>query len=129
MKLIVSIFAIVTCFFVDAGCSSQPKRFTEKKLVISSKETVKIPELNLSITNDGCGRKWVVEGDKPGYEIPYCGLLIKQKDSAIQGGGDFMPIYIGNVEITIEKMNPWGAEDDSVPPGGCRVLARKLEGR
>ena len=110
-----------------AGCSNPSKPFIEKKLVIASKETVKIPELDLSITNDGCGRKWVVKGDKPGYEIPYCGLLIKQKDSAIHGGSDFTPIYIGNVEITIEKMNPWGAEEDSVPPGGCRVLVRKLE--
>ena len=129
MKQALSTLAISVCFFITVGCSSQPKPFTERKIIIASKETVKVPELNLSITNNGCGRKWLSEEDKPSYERPYCDLIIKQKDSTITGGGDFKPIYVGNVEITIEKMNPWGVVEDSVPPGGCRVLVRKVEGR
>ena len=129
MKSVLSIIVITACFFIAAGCSSQSKPFTERKIVIASQQTVKVPELNLSITNNGCGRKWLSEQDKPSYERPYCDLIIKQKDSTITGGGDFEPIYIGNVEITIDKMNPWGREEDSVPPGGCRVLVRKIVGR
>ncbi len=129
MKSAISIFAIAACFFITAGCSSQPKEFTDKKLIIASKETVKVKELDLSITNNGCGRKWLSEGDKPAYERAYCDLLIKLKDSTIYAGGDFKPVYIGNIEITVDRMNPWGVTEDSVPPGGCRVWLRKVEGR
>ena len=129
MKRSVLIFTIIACFFIATGCSSQPKPFTEKTIIIAAKQTVKVPELNLSITNNGCGRKWIVEGDNPAYEKPFCGLVIQQKDSTVTGGGDFKPLYIGNVEITIDKMNPWGREEDSVPAGGCRVLVKKVEGR
>ena len=129
MKQTLSIFAFAACFLLIAGCSSQPKPFTEKKIVIASKETVKVPELNLSITNNGCGRKWISEDDKPSFERPYCDLLIKRKDSTISAGGDFKPVFIGNIEITLDRINPWGREEDSVPPGGCRVWIRKLDGR
>ena len=129
MKRVISGFAIATCFFVAGGCSYPPKPFVERKIVIGNNETVKVPELNLSITNNGCGRKWVSDDGKPMYEKPFCGIVAKQKDSTITGGGDFKPIYVGNVEITIEKMNPWGVVEDSVPPGGCRVLIRKVDGR
>lgn len=117
--------AVATCFFAT-GCSNQPKQFTERKLVIASKQTVKLKELDLSITNNGCGRKWVSEEGKPGCEIPYCDLVIKHKQSTITAGGDFKPIYIGEIEIMLDKMNPWGRVEDSVPPGGCRVWVRRL---
>ncbi len=124
MKFALSTIAIAACFFVTAGCSSQPKEFTDKKLVIASKQTVKIKELDLSITNNGCGRQW-----ESGAERPYCELIIKRKDSTIFAGNNFKPVYIGNIEITIDRINPWGKEEDSIPPGGCRVWIRKLEGR
>lgn len=129
MKQALSTLAISVCFFITVGCSSQPKPFTERKIIIASKETVKVPELNLSITNNGCERQWTTEDGKAGGESAYCGLVIQRKDSIIHAGSDFKPIYIGNVEITIDKMNPWGREEDSIPPGGCRVLVRKVEGR
>lgn len=129
MKSALSIIPITAYFFLAAGCSNPPKPFTEKRIIIASNETIKIPELNLSITNNGCGRKWIAEGNKPAFERPYCGLVVKQKDSTVTGGGDFKPIYVGNVEITIDKMNPWAVAEDSVPPGGCRVWVRKVEGR
>lgn len=130
MKSSIQTFAIVACFFTVAGCSSQAqKEFTEKKLVIASKQTAEVKELDLSITNNGCGRKWISEGDKPSFEQPYCDLVIKRKDSTIYAGGDFKPVYIGNIEITLDRINPWGVVEDSVPPGGCRVWIRKREGR
>ena len=85
---------------------------------------MKIKELDLSITNNGCGRQW-----ESGSEIPYCELIIKCKDSTIYAGSNFKPVYIGNIEIKLDRINPWGREEDSVPPGGCRVWVRKLEGR
>lgn len=98
--------------------------FTDQRLVIANKETVRIKELDLSITNNGCGRQW-----ESGEEKPYCELIIRRKDSTLRAGNNFKPVYIGNIEITIDRMNPWGREEDSVPPGGCRVWVRKLEGR
>jgi hypothetical protein len=124
MKSAIPTLAIATYFFITAGCGNSAKEFKDKKLVIASKQTVKIKELDLSITNNGCGREWVA-----GAERPFCGLIIKRKDSTIHAGGDFKPVYIGNIEITMDRMNPWGREEDSVPPGGCRVWVKKLEGR
>ncbi len=124
MKSIITTLVIAVCFFITAGCSSQPKEFTDKKLVIASKQTEKIKELDLSITNNGCGRQW-----ESGVEKPYCELIIKRKDSTIHAGRDFKTVYISNIEITIDRMNPSGREEDSVPPGGCRVWVRKFEGR
>lgn len=125
MKSILHFIAITCALFILAGCNSQlQKEFTERKLVIDSKQTVTVKELSLSITNNGCGREWVA-----GAERPYCELVIRHKDSIIHAGGDFKPIYIANIEIKIDKMNPWGREEDSVPPGGCRLLVRKLPGR
>jgi hypothetical protein len=125
MKSSMPIFAIITLFFMIAACSSTSQKiFTDKKLVIANKETVKIKELNLSITNNGCGRQW-----ESGSERPYCDLLIKSKDSTIHFGRDFSPITIGDIQITIDKMNPWGRQEDSVPPGGCRLWVRKILNR
>jgi len=122
MKSAVYILAIAACFFLSTGCSSQPpKEFKERKLVIASKETVRVKELDLSITNNGCGRKWTNTEERP-----YCDLVIKYKDSTISAGHDFTPVRIGNIEIDIDRMNPWGREEDSVPPGGCRLWVRKL---
>ncbi|MBC7874682.1 MAG: hypothetical protein H7Y01_11825 [Ferruginibacter sp.] len=124
MKTTLQFLAITACIFISAGCTSQPKEFKERKLVIASKETVRVKELDLTITNNGCGRKWTNSEERP-----YCELLIKYKDSTIHAGDDFNPVYIGNIEIDIDRMNPWGREEDSVPPGGCRLWVRKLAGR
>lgn len=127
MKPAILIAAVTTCFFCTAGCSSQPrKEFTEKKLVIAARETAKISEIDLSITNNGCGRQWVVDKDRPGYERPYCDLVIQYRDSTYHAGSDFKPVQINNIEITLDRINPWGREEDSIPPGGCRLFIRKL---
>ncbi len=123
MKLSIKIFAVIACSIIVTGCSSQTKEFTEKKLVIASKETAKIRELDLSITNNGCGRMW-----ESGGERPYCDLVIKHNDSTIHAGSDFKPIRIGNIEITVDKMNPWSRKEDSIPPGGCLVTITRLTG-
>ncbi len=129
MKSILSIITIACCFIITAGCSSQVKDFTERKLIIASNQTVKIKELDLSITNHGCGRKWLSEGDNLPFERPYCDLVIKCKDSSFTAGEDFNPVYFGSIEITVDKMNPWGRLEDSIPPGGCQVWVRRVEGR
>jgi len=123
-----AIFIILTvAFLASIACMYPPKKFTEKRLVIASKETVSINELDMSITNGGCGRKWISEDDKPAYERPYCDLTVKIKDSTWHFGDSFDPLYIKNLKLLIDKMNPWGREEDSVPPGGCRIIVTKLE--
>jgi hypothetical protein len=101
-----------------------PEKFTEKRLVIASKQTVSIKELNLSITNGGCGRKWMTDN---GGERPYCDLTVKMKDSTWRFGDSFDPLYINNLKLVIDKMNPWGRTEDSVPPGGCRIIVTRLD--
>jgi hypothetical protein len=83
----------------------------------------------MTITNNGCGRKWIVEGDHPAFERAYCDIAINRGDKTIRAGNDSNPVYIGDVEIDIERMNPWGREEDSVPPGGCRLWVRRVGGR
>lgn len=114
-------------FLLVAGCMYPPKKFTEKRLVIASNQTVSIEDLNISITNAGCGRKWIVEDGKAAGERPYCDLLVKIKDSTWHFGDSFDPLYIKNLKLVIDKMNPWGREEDSVPPGGCRIIVTRLD--
>ena len=121
------IFISFFCFVAIIACMNPPKKFTEKRLVIASKKTVRINELNMSITNGGCGRKWISEDDKPAYERPYCDLVVKVKDSTWHFGDSFSPLYIKDLKLVIDKMNPWGSEEDSVPPGGCRIIVTKLD--
>ncbi len=123
------IYSIGPIFFlVVNGCMYPPKKFTEKRLVIASNQTVSINELDMSITNGGCGRKWMVDDGKAGVERPYCELVIKTKDSTWHFGDSFDPLYIKNLKLVIDKMNPWGREEDSVPPGGCRIIVTRLDG-
>jgi hypothetical protein len=104
------------------ACVHHPEPFTQKTYTIAPKQTITISQLHLSITNEGCGRQW--EG---GAEKPFCGLIIKHKDSTIRAGQNAAPIYTGTIKIEIDKMNPWGVAEDSVPPGGCRLIVTKLE--
>jgi len=130
MKTTLPFLAIAAFLLSGAGCSSRAQQdFSEKRLVIPAKQTVSVKELDLTITNNGCGRQWVVDKDKEGYERPYCELLIRYKDSALQAGDDFKPVFIGPIQITLDRINPWGREEDSIPPGGCRVRVRRIPGR
>ncbi len=78
----------------------------------------------MTIINAGCGRKWMTGN---GGERPYCDLMVKMKDSVYRFGDSFEPLYIKNIKLVIDKMNPWGREEDSVPPGGCRIIVTKLD--
>jgi hypothetical protein len=118
--------AVATCYILLEGCSNAAKDFTERRIVVGSKQTVKVKELGLSITNYGCGRKWESADGKNGIEKPYCELEIQYKDSIINAGNDFKPILIGDAQIQLDKINPWGKEEDSIPPGGCRLLVKKV---
>lgn len=108
------------------GCMYPPKKFTDKRLVIAAKETVTIPELNLSITNGGCGRAWTSENGQPAYEKVFCDISVKTKDSTYHFSRSGNELYIRNIKLQIDRMNPWGREEDSLPPGGCRILVTKM---
>jgi hypothetical protein len=121
-------YSLTGIFFISvAGCMSSPEKFTEKRLVIASNQTVKINELDMSLTNHGCGRKWLSEDDKPAFERPFCDVVVKMKDSTWHFGDSFQPLYIKNLKLVIDKMNPWGSWKDSVPPGGCRIIVTRLD--
>ena len=120
-----AIFIILTvAFLASIACMYPPKKFTEKRMIIASKETVRINELEMTLINNGCGRKWM--GDFRG-ERSYCDLVLKTKDSTWYFGDSFNPLYIKNLKLVIDEMNPWGREEDSVPPGGCRIIVTRLD--
>lgn len=121
------IFISACVYLLAGGCMSRPEKFTEKKLIITSKQTISIKELGMSITNGGCGRKWISEDGKPAYERAYCDLTLKMKDSTYHFGDSFSPFYIKNLKLVVDKMNPWGREEDSIPAGGCRIIITMLE--
>jgi hypothetical protein len=127
MKPVTIITGFVLGLWLCTGCGQPPAAFKEKRVVIAPKETIQVHELNLSVTNEGCGRKWVSEEGKPAYEQAYCGLVIKYKDSTVHSSNS-QPVYINDIVVRIDKMNPWGREEDSVPAGGCRVIISKVEG-
>ena len=108
---------------MTAACMHPPQRFSEKRIVIAAKQTVHVGEIGMTIINGGCGRKWMNGGE----ERPYCELTVKIKDSIYHFGQSFDPLYIRNYKLEIEKMNPWGREEDSVPPGGCRIHIVRLD--
>src|SRR5436190_8291061 len=109
----------VILLLLTGACMNPPKRFTEKRLVIASKGSARIEELNMTISNAGCGRKWMINN---GGEKPFCDLMVKMNDSTYRFGDSFEPLYICNYKLVIDKMNPWGGWEDSVPPGGCRII-------
>lgn len=121
MKLLILITAAFSFF---AACMHPAERFTEKILIIGSKQSATIDELGMTITNGGCGRKWMIDNSG---ERPYCDLTVKMKDSTYRFGNSFDPLYIRNIKLVIDKMNPWGREEDSVPAGGCRIIVKRLD--
>lgn len=127
MKSAPRFFWSAVLLMIVAGCMQPPKKFTEKKLVVGSNQTVSISELDMTIHNDGCGRRWLSEDDKPAFERPFCDVTVKIKDSTYYFGDSFAPLYISNLKLVIDKMNPWGREQDSVPAGGCRIIVTRLD--
>lgn len=127
MKVLIKLSTAVSLFMLMSSCGNPSKPFTERKIIIGNKETIRISELDLSITNNGCGREWSSDGGHSSFEKPYCELVIRRKDSTKHAGRNFDPVYIGNVKIEIDKMNPWSREEDSIPPGGCRVIVKKMD--
>ncbi len=128
MKSLLPLFVITVCI-AFTGCSERVKPFTERRIIVGSKQTVKISELGLTITNNGCGRKWVSDGENPLYEKAYCDIVLEREGKTITAGKDSDPVYFGDLEIDIERMNPWGREEDSVPAGGCRLWVKRVGGR
>ena len=73
MRLNLSIRLFVLLFLFDAGCSTT-KEFTDREIIVESNQTVAIKELDLKITNKGCGRDWVSDDIGQSYEKPVCDL-------------------------------------------------------
>ena len=124
MRSVPGFILVSVCSVLLTACSA-PAGFTERRLVIASGETVRVNELKISITNKGCGRKWIVEDGKVAHEVPYCDLEVRYRDSTQHFSTGWGPFYAGAAEIRIDKMNPWGREEDSIPPYGCRVIINK----
>jgi hypothetical protein len=118
--------AAIIFFAMISGCGNEPNPFTEATVVVASNQSVKVAEVNLTITNNGCGREWVSEDGSPAFEKVMCKLVIKHKDSTIVANQHFSQIYFNNLKVQVDKMNPWGKEEDGVPPGGCRIIVTQL---
>lgn len=120
-------FILLAALSLCLGCANTTKSpFTEKRIVIGSKQTVEIKEIDLSITNEGCGRKWISEGEKPSYERPFCTIDITYKKEKFFAGEDFDTVRIKDLLLVVEEINPWGRERDSIPAGGCRVWVKQV---
>lgn len=108
---------LLTALVFFSACNQHSgSGFTEKKYILKKDETIRIPELDLQISNNGCGREWT--GDS---EIPFCDLELKAADTSFRFGHSFSPVYFRNLEIKVMQMNPWNREEDSIPPGGCHI--------
>lgn len=127
MNLIKYAVLLYSFLIAISSCSSSTNNFTDTSIIIKKGETIKVKGLGLKITNNGCGREWVSGSDGDAYEKPVCGLKYVMDDSVKYAGDSFKPVYFGNIEIEIDQMNVWNKEEDSIPPGGCRLKIRKLE--
>lgn len=123
MKISDLLLSVFNLFFIGSGCTQKAGNFTERSLVVKKDETVRIRELDMSITNKGCGRKWMVNN---GGESPFCELEVKVSDSVYHFGNSFDSLVIKDLSLKIDKMNPWNVMEDSVPGGGCRIIVTKL---
>ncbi len=118
----------IVVMLASPGCGDRYRVFEDQRLIIPVNKTIRVKGADLSITNKGCGRKWMATEGKPAYEQPYCSLELRYNGKTSLFSEGYGPFYAGEMEVRIEKMNPWGGEEDSIPPGGCRVLVRKVPG-
>lgn len=116
----------ILLLLITAGCMYPPKTFEDKRLIIASGEVVNISELGMSIHNHGCGRQWTSGKNEPAIEEVFCDITVKTSDSTYHFSRKSKTLYIKNIKFEIDGMNPWGREEDSIPPGGCRMLVIKL---
>lgn len=112
---------LIPLVYITACNQHQGIGFTEKTYILKREEIIRIPELDLQISNKGCGRQWTENS-----ETPFCELELKAADTTIRFGRSFTPLYFRNLEIKVMQMNPWNREEDSIPPGGCQVWIHKL---
>lgn len=125
MTLFKTITVVSYFLLLTQSCTSQ-KDINDTLVIVKRGETVKVKGLDLKITNKGCGREWVSDGGES-YEKPVCELAYVLGDSTKYGGRSYKPVYFGDIEISIEKMNVWNKEEDGVPGGACRLWIRKLK--
>ncbi len=119
----INLIALLT---LSAASCSSTKEFTDREIIVESKETVVIKELDLKITNKGCGRQWESKEGKEPYETAYCELVYQLKDSVKYAGDSYKPVYFGDIEIKLTGMNPWSAAEKGIPGGGCRLSIKRI---
>lgn len=102
------------------------KQFKEKTITFGANQLISIAELGLTIKNQSCGRQWISTNGEPAYERAFCDITVKTKDSTYHFNTALDRFFIKNIQFDIEKINPWGKEEDSVPAGGCRIKVLKL---
>ncbi|OPZ19286.1 MAG: hypothetical protein BWZ05_00200 [Bacteroidetes bacterium ADurb.BinA245] len=117
---------LIFLVLLGCGCMYPQKVFKEKTIIISANQSVSVSELGLTIKNQGCGRQWVSTNGEPAYERAFCDITVKTKDSTYHFNPARNQFFIKNIQFDIEKMNPWGRVEDSIPPGGCRIKVSKL---
>jgi hypothetical protein len=115
------------CLLTFSGCQ-EPVQFTEKDYVLTSGDSLYVSELKITIHNKGCGTKWISEKDRSAYEVPYCSLEIRQDNEQVQYLNNNEPVYAGEAEVRIGKINPWGRPQDSLPAYSCMVMVKKVAG-
>jgi hypothetical protein len=116
-----------TCLTALCQCR-QPNEFTEKQYILASGDSVYVRELKISIHNKGCSMHWISEKDKPSYETAYCDLDVRHGNEQVQYLNNNEPVYAGEAEVTIGKINPWGTPKDSLPACNCNVTVKKVAG-
>ena len=126
MTLFKTITVVSYFLLLTQSCTSQ-KDINDTLVIVKRGETIKIKELDLKITNKGCGREWVSSNNGESSEKPVCELTYVLGDSTKYGGNSYKPVYFRDIEIKIEKMNVWNKEEDGVPAGACRLWIRKLK--
>src|SRR5689334_3406589 len=101
-----------------------PVVFTEKVYFLNHDDSIYVNDLNVSIVNKGCGRQWRSGKGGPPFETVWCLIQVRHKNEPVQVLNSEGKIYSGEAEITVEKVNPGGAIEDSIPPGGCRIRVK-----
>jgi hypothetical protein len=117
MKLpVYTIGLLLTGCFASCSSNSQTKLIMDKKIIVEDGKTVNIKEAGVSITNNGCGREWGDFGERAYYHV-----RVKKGDSTYNMPERFQPLYIGELQLKVDKANVWHNMEDSVPPGACRI--------
>ena len=107
---------LLTASLISCNGKGQTKTGMDKKIIVGKEKTVQVKEAGITITNEGVGREFGESGERPFYHIS-----VKKGDSTYRFPQKFEALYVDDLQLQMDKVNPWEREEDSVPPGGCRI--------